>query len=185
MAGEQRPRIGVHRCGEQRAGRAGLNRLPRIDDAGFVAQLGDDAEIVRHEQHRQAELGGQLAEQDEDLLLRRHVESGRRLVGDHQRRIAGERRGDQQALPLPAGKLVRIALQRHFRIGQMHPPQQFKEAAAMLRLVAVGRMPAHDFKQLPADLEDRVQRQIGILRDKPDAAAANPPAELRFGQFQQ
>ena len=35
--------------------RPGLDALPGIDDADVVAQLGDDAEIVRDEQHRQAE----------------------------------------------------------------------------------------------------------------------------------
>ena len=123
MAGEQRPRVGMARRREERGGRSGLDGLPGIDDADFVAELGDDPEIMRHEQHRQPELLCQLAQQDEDLLLRGDVERGGRLVGDHQRRIAGERCGDQQALPLAAGELVRIALQCRLRIGQVHPPE--------------------------------------------------------------
>ena len=145
----------------------------------IVAKLGDDAEIVRHEQHRQAEFLGEVAQQVEDLLLRRDIECGRRLVGDDERRRCGERRRNHQSLALAAGKLVRITLERAFRVGQLHPPQQAKDArsvplfAAAAAVPVIGRMPAHDLQQLGPDLEDRVQRQIRVLRDKADAAAAD------------
>ena len=115
MAGEQRARVGMRRRLEDRLHRAGLDRLAGIDDAEIVAQFGDDAEIVRHEQQRDAELRDQLAQQQQDLVLRRDVERGGRLVGDHQARRAGERRRDQQALALAAGELVRIAFERALR----------------------------------------------------------------------
>ena len=66
----------------------------------------------------------QITQQIEDLLLRRDIERGRRLVGDDQRRRAGERRRDQQPLPLAARELVRIAFERRLRVGQLHPAQQ-------------------------------------------------------------
>ena len=52
----------------------------------------------------------QLAHELQDARLHRHVERGRRLVGDQQIGIAGERLRDHDPLLHAAGKLVRIAL---------------------------------------------------------------------------
>ena len=49
-----------------------------------------------------------VREQLEDLRLDRHVERGRRLVGDQQRGLAGERHRDHHALAHAARELVRI-----------------------------------------------------------------------------
>ena len=46
-------------------------------------------------------------------------------------------------------------------------------------------MPAHDFEELRADPEDRVQRQIRVLRDEADAAAADAPVQLALAERQQ
>ena len=48
-------------------------------------------------------------QQVDDLLLRRHVEAGGRLVQHDQIGLAGQRHGDADALLLPARELVRIA----------------------------------------------------------------------------
>ena len=50
----------------------------------------------------------QPAQQVEDLRLDRHVERGRRLVGDQQPRIAGDGHRDHHALVHAAGELMRI-----------------------------------------------------------------------------
>ena len=50
----------------------------------------------------------QLAHQIEDLRLDRDVERGRRLVGDQQLRVAGERHRDHHALAHAARELVRV-----------------------------------------------------------------------------
>src|SRR5882672_5351946 len=55
----------------------------------------------------------------------------------------------------------------------------------MLRLWNCRCMPTHDLKQLRADLEDRVQSQIRVLRHKTDAAAANAAVEVSLGQVEQ
>ena len=74
--------------------------------------LGDDAEVVRDQQDRHAEPLAQLAQQLEDLRLDRHVERGRRLVGDQQLRVARERHRDHHALAHAAGQLVRVVVAR-------------------------------------------------------------------------
>ena len=145
MTGEQRARVRMSWRRENAARRSGLDALPGIDDADIVAQLGDDAEIVRDEQHRQAELAHQIAQQFENLPLRRDVERGGRLVGDDQRRRAGERGGDQQPLPLPARELVRIAVERRLRVGQLHAAEQRQQCArcgALRSCLRLGRASA-------------------------------------------
>ena len=67
------------------------------------------AEVVADQDQRQPELRAQALEQLEDLRLHHHVERGRRLVGDHQRRPARERQRDHHPLALAARELVRVA----------------------------------------------------------------------------
>ena len=45
---------------------------------------GDDAEVVRHQDHAHAELGAQAQHQLQDLVLDGDVERGRRLVGEQE-----------------------------------------------------------------------------------------------------
>ena len=61
---------------------------------------------------RHAVLGLQALDQVENFGLGRDVERGRRLVGDQQGGIAGERHRDHRALAHAAGKLERIAVDR-------------------------------------------------------------------------
>ena len=63
----------------------------------------------------------QLAQQIEDLRLDRDVERRRRLVGDEQRRLAGERHRDQRALPQAARQLMRIVADAPLRLGHAAP----------------------------------------------------------------
>ena len=65
--------------------------------------------IVRDEQVRDAAFRLQIFQQVQDLRAYRKVERGDRFVQDQQFRIGGDRAGDADALPLPAGKLVRVA----------------------------------------------------------------------------
>ena len=56
--------------------------------------------------------GAGVVDQIEDLGLDRDVERRRRLVGDQQLRLVGERHRDHHALAHAAGELVRIPLTR-------------------------------------------------------------------------
>ena len=96
------------RIAEQLAHRRLLDDPSGVHHRDAVGHLGDDAEVVRDEEQREAEPLLQIAQQVEDLRLDRDVERRGRLVGDQQRRIAGERERDERALPQAAGQLVRI-----------------------------------------------------------------------------
>ena len=60
-----------------------FNHLAEIHHRDTVADMSDDAEIVRNEEIRQAELIAQILEQVDDLRLNRHIKSGNRLVADN------------------------------------------------------------------------------------------------------
>ena len=73
------------------------------------------------------------AMQLEDLLLDRHVERGRRLVGDQQLRLAGDRHRDHHALLLAARQLRAGRRRRALRLGNADLVQQLDRALARLR----------------------------------------------------
>ena len=79
--------------------------------------LGDHPEVVGDQEDRHPEPLAQLEQQLEDLRLDRHVERGRRLVGDEQLRVAGERHRDHHPLAHAAGELVRVVVAAALRLG--------------------------------------------------------------------
>ena len=95
---------------------AGLDDLTRVHDRDVVAEVGDHAEVVRHEDDRHPALGDQAAQQAEDLGLDGDVQRGRGLVGDQQSRGSRQREGDRDTLRHAARDLVRVALQHARRV---------------------------------------------------------------------
>ena len=85
-----------------------LDDLAGVHHHHPVGARGDHAEVVRDQDHRHLQVAAQAVDQVEDLRLDRHVERGRRLVGDQQLRRAGERHRDHHALAQAAGELVRV-----------------------------------------------------------------------------
>ena len=106
----------------------------------------DHREVVRDEQVGQAELALQVAQQVDDLRLHRDVERRHRLVADDQARVERERAGDADALALPAGKLVRIAVER------LRPQADLAEQLGRPGLRAPGRGDAVIGQRLGDDL---------------------------------
>ena len=98
----------MQRAAEQRADLGLLGLAAGIHDDDALRHLGDDAEIVGDQHDRGVDLLLQLAQQIEDLRLDGHVERGRRLVGDEQLGLAGERHRDHHPLPHAARQLVRV-----------------------------------------------------------------------------
>ena len=86
-----------------------LDDLARVHDRNYVRLLGDDAQIMGNKKHGHAELLLKFANEFQNLRLNGDVERRGRFVGDQELRRAGERHGDHHALPLAAGKLMRVA----------------------------------------------------------------------------
>ena len=133
---------------------------------------------MRHKQYREVLLAAQLFEKPQNRRLRYHVERRRRLVGEHQPRLAGERERYRGALFLPAGELVRVAA-RYVR-GQLDLAEQLR--GAPFRLFAF--YPEMHLEHLFYVAAYRHYRCEGVqrpLRHERDFALAQG-RELAFGQ---
>ncbi len=168
---QQATGIGVGRCLEHVADAAGLDQPSGIEHADAVAQPRYGAEVVADEQDRGAELAAQLAHQLEDGGLDGDVEAGGRLVHDQQRRLGHQRHGDDDALLLAAGQLVRIALHHCRRVGQPHLAEHGNRPRP--RLCGVGLAVQHrHLDQLPADGHHRIEARHRVLVDHGETVAA-------------
>ena len=109
---EQAPRVRVLRRVEDLARGPVLHRAAGVHHHHVRRRLGDDAEVVRDQDHADVELALDAVDQLEDLRLHRHVERGRRLVGDQHVRVVDERHRDHRALAHAARELVRVVASR-------------------------------------------------------------------------
>ena len=146
-----------------------------------VGDLADDAEVVADPDHRGAEVALQLADQIDDLRLRRDVQRGGRLVGDQQFGVAGQRDRDHHALTLTARELVRVGVQAGLRIGQADRLEQLERPGACLPPRHLP-MRLKGFGDLPLQGQQRVERGPRVLEHEADPAAvhaAQQPAARR------
>lgn len=110
--GASRPlRVLVDGVGEKLLGGGGLDDLAGVHDGDLGGDLGHEGKVVGDEDHGEAELLLQVVQKLDDLLLNGHVKGGGGLVADDQGRVARQGHGDDDALALAAGELVRVALE--------------------------------------------------------------------------
>ena len=129
------------------------------------------AEVVRDQDHADVELLLHPVDQLEDLRLNGHVERGRRLVGDEQIGLVGERHGDHDALALAARELVRIGAQALRRLADADLCQQLQHARPGRRS-AHAAMHVEHLANLPLHRVQRVERGHRLLEDHGDVVAA-------------
>ena len=84
---QQTGRVGVPGRPEQVGSGSLLDEAARVHDSELFGDLGDHAQVMGDKDHREPPLGTQVGEQGEDLGLDGHIESGRRLVAQQDRRI--------------------------------------------------------------------------------------------------
>src|SRR4029079_9726703 len=101
--------------------------------------VGDDAEIVRDEEHAYVACALNLAKEREDALLRGKVERSGGRVGDDQRRFENQRYRDHRALALAARELMRVRIAEVGGIRQTNGGQHLDDALHALAL-SQGRM---------------------------------------------
>ena len=157
---------------EQRRHRRALHDPARVHDQHVVGELGNDPQVVRDQKDRHVQPLLQIAQQLENLRLRRHVECGGRLVGDQELGAAAQCNGDHHALPHAAGEFVRIGAHDLAGRGNTHERQQFLCPHARRRSGEAELDPKR-LHHLVADGEDRVQRCHRILEDHGDFASAD------------
>ena len=75
------------RIGIELLARRDFHDAPEVEHDDLIADVLDDGEIVRDEQHGQSKADLQIAQQIDDLGLDRDVKRGDRLVGHDQLRL--------------------------------------------------------------------------------------------------
>ncbi len=150
----------------------------RLDDPAvahhgdFVADFRHDAHVVGDEQHGHAAAHLKAFDEIEDFRLRGDVERGRRLVGDQDVGVCGQRHGDHGALPHAAGELESVAVDQLVGIGNLDLAQQF-DGGRPCRVTIHALMQAHRLDDLRADGVHRRKRTHRLLEDQPDPPATN------------
>jgi len=158
------------RLREEVVGGALLEHLSRVHHGDPSRHVGDHAHVVRDEHERHAARALQFAQEVEDLRLDRDVERGRRLVGDQESRIAGDRHRDHHALVHAAGHLVREVLQARARRRNADLLQQLDRAMAR-RAAVHAEVQAQGLGQLEADGEAGIETRRRLLEDHRDLLA--------------
>ena len=153
-----------------------LDDLAQIHHRDPVGDVADHAEVVGHEQIRQAELVLKFLEQIDDLRLHRHVECRHRFVGDDQFRVQGQRPGDTDALALPTGELmgepvVVLRVEANPLEQLLNPPLQLGALGQPVQFQRIADDLAHPFA--------RVQRRERILEDHLHLAAQRAQVAAR------
>ena len=156
------------RVGENLPHGAFLDQLATIHHADPVAHARDGAEVVADEEDRRVVPPAEIAHEVEHRGLHGDVEAGRGLVHDQQRRLGDERHGDDDALLLAAGQLMRIAIHHRLGIGQPHLAEHRERSRPRRRRVDALVNHRH-FHQLATDRHHGIQARHRILIDHGDA----------------
>ena len=160
------------RVAEKRAGVGGFHDASGIHDLHVVAETGDDAEIVRHENDRHAELALEIFDEGEDLRLHGDVEGGGRFVGDEDVGARDEGHGDHHPLPHAAGELVRVTVHAAGGVGDA---DGLKHGEGAGEGVAAGDFFVDEERldDLVGDPHVGVERRHRVLENHRDAFAAD------------
>ncbi len=167
----------MHGAAEHLARRALLDHAPAVHDDDAVADLLDDAEVVRDEDDGDAGLALEAHQPAEHLGLDGGVQGRGRLVGDDQLGLVDERKRDHDALPHASGELVRVLPRPRLRAFDADAPQQFDGPLARRRAARVV-VEAVRLGQLGADRPVGVEGVEGVLEDHRDAPAADAAQRL-------
>ncbi len=182
LGGEQRLRIRMARRGEDARHIAAFDNVALLHHANRIGEAAHEIEVMGDEQDRHAIGLLQAFQQGDDLRLHGDVERGRRLVGDEQIGLVGERHGDHDALALAAGKLMRIGAEPGLGIGDADLVEEFDDACAH-GVAAAHAMKLQNLGDLLLDRLQRIERGHRLLEDHGDARAANG-AQLGLADFQ-
>ena len=98
-------------------GRALLHHPPAIQHHHLVAQPSNHAQVVGDQDNRRAKVALQLAQQDDDLCLHRHVKRRGGFIGNQHFGLTQQSHGNHHALAHTARKLVRVHVDAARRFG--------------------------------------------------------------------
>ena len=140
-----------------------------LHDGDTIGDLGDDGEVVGDEEDGEVVSAAEGAEEIQDLGLDGDVECGGGLVGDEECGAVDEGHGDEDALTLAAGELVRVIAEAVFGVGKGDLLHGGQDAKANFCAGGAGMVGEEGFGDLVADAHDRVEGGHGLLKDHGDA----------------
>ena len=152
--------------------RAAFHDLTRVDDRDLIADLGDNAQIMRDHDHGGIIFFLQILHEFEYLRLNGHIQRGSRLISNQQLGIAGQRHRNDHALLHAAGKLVRVL--KGALCGDAHRLQH-ADRFELCRVLGDALVVADSLRDLVGHRHGGVQRGHGILKDHRDFLAAELP----------
>ena len=175
-----------------------LARGGRFDDSSgihygnAVTDAPDDGEVMRDEEHGEAETRSETSKQFEDLRLHGDVKGGGGLVGDEQGRAVDDGHGNHDALALASAELVRVVTRAALGRWDSDFAESLDGAFAGLgagerllfptfakrRRMWATRMGEYGFGDLISDAHDGIEGGHGLLEDHGHAEAAQV---LEFG----
>jgi hypothetical protein len=159
---QQCARIGMFGCRVDQVDRPDLHDFSEIHHQDPVRDVLDDVEIVADEHIGQVEMALELPQQVENLRLHRLVQGGHCLIEDQDARLQCQCAGDVDALLLPTGKLVGIALREQFGVQADLGQELAGELLGRTCLHAVDARPVGDGL---LDRQPRIERGITVLED--------------------
>lgn len=153
-----------------------LDHAAVLEDHDAVRPAVGHTQVVGDQQQGGAGIPYAGLQQVEDLLLDGDVEGGGGFVGDDERRVADQRQGDEYALALSTGELVRVAARVHRRV-QADVAQGF--GGPTDRVPASPAVQAERLGELAADRAHGVEPLAGVLRDVADVQTVEPVPRRR------
>ena len=161
-------------CGlpEERTRRSELGESAPVHDGDAVGERGDHGEVVAHIHGRNAVGGAQVTDGLEHVRLRGDVEARGRLVEDDHAGPVGEGHRERHPLLLSTGQLVWVAAQEDLVARQHHFVERLRDACTSLFVGGAEAVRRQRLVELRLDLQRRVQRGSGILRNVRDELAA-------------
>ena len=168
------------RLGEQRLGWTDLHNLPEIHDRDARTEQSDDIQVVRHEEVAHPEPFAQFGKQFQNNSLDGNVECGGGFIENEQRGLDCNRARDADTRPLPAGKLMRIAMEKLRR--QTNKLSRAPNARFDVRGIAEALKALQRIGNRTKDAEGRIEAVSRILEHDLDtgAVAAANEACLRY-----
>ena len=144
-------------------GRADLLDAALVHDDDLVRELERLVLVVGDEQRRHAELAVQLVEPVPQVLAHPGVQRAERLVQQQHARTGRERAGERDALALPAGELVGVA------VGERRELHELEQLVDPGLDVGLGRL-AHAEPEPDVVGDGHVPEQRVVLEHEADAA---------------
>ena len=140
-----------------------LHQLAQVHNADAVGDMLDDAEVVGDKEIGKAHFPLQILEHIHHLGLDGNIQGGNRLIADDELRTHRQGPRDAHPLPLPAGKLVGVAV--GVLAVQAHPLQKGDNALPALLLTGAELVDINGFPHNIPNGHAGVQAGVGVLED--------------------